>query len=291
MTTHITNRYGSLSAWAYDLDKPIGHSFGDVEFLLGRLKGCTGPILEPAVGTGRVLIRLLEAGHDVEGFDASAEMLEICRRNCRARGFSPRLSQMRWETFQCDRKFAAIVMTAATFMLITEFETACAVLRRFYEHLAPGGRLILDISPDDCFTSDHSIRRWTSPEGDLLTLQENKTDLDYVRQCSVTPMRYEHWRDGKLVASELEILTLRWWGMHEAAMAVDRHQPASNRADAYPAAFEALAARRAYGRMTAIGSIRDRASGTVVPQRDSPYGGPIIQAACSYTSARCRTSP
>ena len=220
MSIDITNRYASLSAWAYDLDKPIGHSFGDVEFLLSRLKGCSGPILEPAVGTGRVLIRLLEGGHDVEGFDASAEMLEICRRNCRARGLSPRLSQMRWETFRCDRKFAAIVMTAATFMLITEFETACAVLRRFYEHLAPGGRLILDISPDDCFTSDYGIRRWTSPEGDLLTLQENKTDLDYVRQCSITPMRYEHWRDGKLVQSELEILTLRWWGMHEMAMAM-----------------------------------------------------------------------
>ena len=66
MRADITNRYASPTAWAYDLDKPIGHSFGDVEFLLSRLKGCSGPILEPAVGTGRVLIRLLEGGHDVE---------------------------------------------------------------------------------------------------------------------------------------------------------------------------------------------------------------------------------
>ena len=44
MPTNVDNRYGSLSAWAYDLDKPIGHSFGDVEFLLGRLKDCPGPI-------------------------------------------------------------------------------------------------------------------------------------------------------------------------------------------------------------------------------------------------------
>jgi hypothetical protein len=39
-------------------------------------------------------------------------------------------------------------------------------------------------------------------------------------QRSITPLRYEHWRGGKLVASELEILTLRWWGMHEMAMAL-----------------------------------------------------------------------
>jgi SAM-dependent methyltransferase len=220
MSAGVDNRYGSLSAWAYDLDKPIGHSFGDVEFVLGRLKGCTGPILEPAVGTGRVLIPLLEAGHDVEGSDGSNEMLEICRRNCRARGLSPRLSQTRWDAFQCDRKFAAIVMTAGTFMLIGEFETACAILRRFHDHLAPGGRLIFDISPDDCFTSDLSLRSWKTADGDLVTLQENKTELDYVMQRSVTPLRYEHWRDGKLVASELETLTLRWWGMHELAMAL-----------------------------------------------------------------------
>jgi SAM-dependent methyltransferase len=220
MPTNVDNRYGSLSAWAYDLDKPIGHSFGDIEFLLGRLKDCTGPILEPAVGTGRVLIRLLEAGHDVEGFDASNEMLEICRRNCQARGLSPRLNQMRWDSFQCDRKFAAIVMTAATIELIPEFDTACAVLRRFHDHLRPGGRLILDISPDDSFTSGPEIRSWTTPDCGLLTLQELPTKLDYVMQRSHTPFRYEHWRDGKLMESELEILTLRWWGMHEMAMAL-----------------------------------------------------------------------
>jgi ubiquinone/menaquinone biosynthesis C-methylase UbiE len=220
MPTDITNRYGSLSAWAYDLDKPIGHSFGDIEFLLGRLKDCPGPILEPCVGTGRVLIRLLEAGHDAEGFDASNEMLEICRRNCQSRGLTPRLSQMRWESFQYDRKFAAIVMTAATIELIPEFDTACAVLRRFHDHLQPGGRLILDISPDDSFTSDPEIRSWTTSDGDLVTLLELPTKLDYVMQRSHTPFRYEHWREGKLVQSELEILTLRWWGMHEMAMAM-----------------------------------------------------------------------
>jgi hypothetical protein len=39
-------------------------------------------------------------------------------------------------------------------------------------------------------------------------------------QRSHTPVCYEHWRDGKLVQSELEILTLRWWGMHELAIAL-----------------------------------------------------------------------
>jgi hypothetical protein len=74
-----SSSYGRLATEAYDMDKPIGHSFGDVEFYLERLKSCTGRDLEPAVGTGRVLIPLMEAGLEIEGTDNSPEMLTICR--------------------------------------------------------------------------------------------------------------------------------------------------------------------------------------------------------------------
>jgi hypothetical protein len=64
-----SSSYGRLATEAYDMDKPIGHSFGDVEFYLERLKSCTG----------RVLIPLMEAGLEIEGTDNSPEMLTICR--------------------------------------------------------------------------------------------------------------------------------------------------------------------------------------------------------------------
>jgi len=41
--------YGRLATEVYDITKPIGHSFGDVEHYLQRLKSCTGRVLEPAV--------------------------------------------------------------------------------------------------------------------------------------------------------------------------------------------------------------------------------------------------
>jgi len=71
--------YSNLSSEVYDLDKYIGRSFGDVEFYSERLANCTGRILEPGVGTGRMLIPLLEQGLKVDGFDVSEEMLNICR--------------------------------------------------------------------------------------------------------------------------------------------------------------------------------------------------------------------
>ncbi len=74
--------YGPLATEVYDLDKPIGHSFGDVEYYTRLLATISGRILEPATGTGRILILLLEAGHEVDGLDSSAEMLAACRRHC-----------------------------------------------------------------------------------------------------------------------------------------------------------------------------------------------------------------
>ena len=62
--------YGKLATEVYDLDKPLGHSFGDVEYYTRLLAEVSGRILEPATGTGRILIPLLEAGHEVDGLDS-----------------------------------------------------------------------------------------------------------------------------------------------------------------------------------------------------------------------------
>jgi hypothetical protein len=63
--------YGALAAEVYELDKPVGRPFADVRYYTGLLADISGPILESATGTGRVLIPLLEAGHQVEGLDSS----------------------------------------------------------------------------------------------------------------------------------------------------------------------------------------------------------------------------
>jgi Methyltransferase domain len=77
----------------YDLDQPIGHSGGDVEYYTRLLAEISGPIPEPATGTGRILVPLLEAGHEVVGLDSSAEMLAVCRRHCHDRGLDPVLRE------------------------------------------------------------------------------------------------------------------------------------------------------------------------------------------------------
>src|ERR1700760_72598 len=55
----------------------VGKVEGDGEFYLGLAQHAVGGVLEIGVGTGRVALKLVEAGISVTGLDASSAMLEI----------------------------------------------------------------------------------------------------------------------------------------------------------------------------------------------------------------------
>jgi SAM-dependent methyltransferase len=215
-----TNRYGSIAAEIYDIDKPFG-ALPDTKFHLERFKGFQGAILEPACGSGRTLVPLLEAGCDVTGFDPSEEMLAQCRARCAQAGFEPDVSNQRFEDFSFDRRFAAILIPAGSFTLIDRFDVAMAVLRRFHDHLAPGGVVVLDIQPLTFLTRGEADRRqWIAENGDLLTLEGVVVNMDWTLQRGETLLRYERWRDNRLVESQLEPMTQRYWGLEEFALAL-----------------------------------------------------------------------
>lgn len=215
----LNNTYGKLASHVYNLDKYIGKSFGDVEYYRERLKGCSGPILEPAVGNGRALIPLLEAGLDVRGFDASRDMLDYCQAHCAERALTPVLSQQTFDAFSYEEHFEAIVIPAGSLQLIADHATATAILKRFLDHLRPGGRLIFDLYPQDPFAdAEPTIRSWQTEADDLLTLTSQRVKADLIAQTTVSHLRYELWCEGRLALSELEFFTMRWWGIEEMAL-------------------------------------------------------------------------
>lgn len=215
-----TNRYGSIAAEIYDLDKPLG-SMPDTAFHLERFAGFSGRILEPACGSGRTLAPLLQAGCDAAGFDPSPEMLERCRSLCAEHGFTPDLSNQRFEDFHYDRPFDAILVPAGSFTLIDTFEVAMAVLRRFHDHLVVGGVMVLDIQPLGFLAATGDDRRqWTAANGDLLTLEGIRVTTDWLAQRRGARLRYERWRDYRLVETQLEPMAQRFWGREEFALAL-----------------------------------------------------------------------
>jgi ubiquinone/menaquinone biosynthesis C-methylase UbiE len=210
------NRYGALCAEVYVLDKPPG-ALVDIRYYLDHLQPVDGPILEAACGSGRLMIPMLEAGLAYQGFDHSEWMLAQCRAAADARGLNAVLSRQRFQEFAYPERFAAIVCPVGAFTLIDDYDEALGVLRRFHDHLLPGGRVFIDMMPLAYLTGPltHYVRSWTTPAGEQLTITSSRLELDLLGQRKVTIDRYDRWRDGKLVESEVETLATRLWALKE----------------------------------------------------------------------------
>ena len=137
--------YGRLVAEVYELDKPVGSTFPALRYYTRQLAGVTGRILEPATGTGRVLVPLLEAGFTVEGLDVSPDMLAVCRQHCQARGLDPVLREADMTALAEPGAYQAIIIPAGSIMLLDGRDEVPRALAAFRESLSPGGRLILDV--------------------------------------------------------------------------------------------------------------------------------------------------
>ncbi|HLR72443.1 MAG TPA: methyltransferase domain-containing protein [Pseudogracilibacillus sp.] len=215
--------YNNLSSEVYDLDKYIGLSFGDVEFYSERLASCKGKILEPGVGTGRILIPLLEKGLNVDGFDVSTEMLDICRNNCDRRGLQPNLFEGQMESFSLDTKYEAIVVPTGTFLLLHKRGDSIKALKNFRDHLSYGGRLIIDIFLQTDLSIDNvSTRTWQPSDSEMITLESKIVEVDHINQHTISHNRYEKWRNGELIQTELERFPLRWYGVEEFKLLLEQ---------------------------------------------------------------------
>jgi SAM-dependent methyltransferase len=232
--------YGTLATEVYEIDKPIGHSFGDVEYYAGLLAGVGGRILEPAVGTGRILIPLLEAGHEVEGVDTSPQMLAVCRQHCRDRGLDPVLHEADMTEFVRPAAYQAVIIPAGSFELLDGAPAARRALACFRESLTPGGRLLLDIDPPQLTAGPEPVRYWWR-DSFLWTLQVMHAWYDSAANQRTRLLRYEKWQAGGLVATELQWLRLQHWSVPEfegllaRAGFTDVLVTADHRADGRPA--------------------------------------------------------
>jgi len=215
--------YGELCTEVYDLTKKIGHSInGDIEYYSKRLENCEGRILEAMVGSGRVIIPLLESGLLVEGVDYSSEMLESCRRRCEAHGLKTNLYQADLRELSLPQKYEAIIIPGGSFLLIEQRSEAIEVLKRLYDHLEIGGRLMLDLHlPNNNYNSTDGghwggSSTYHLPNGDIITMESKCVEADlFFNQYRVDYLKYEKWRNGSLIQTELQRFAIRWYGVEE----------------------------------------------------------------------------
>ena len=216
----VSSIYGRLTAASYDHDDQR-HEL--IAFYLAhwRRAGSPAPVLEPMCGTGFFLLPFLQAGAEIDGVDASAHMLAVCRQKCRAHGLNPALYHQALEDLALPRQYGFALIPDRSFAMIYQLDRAERCLRNLWDHLLPGGALVLDVKPSagpDEFgapgQTEHDIDDW--PDGSTIVTTSMWAAREHGRVLrNVT--KVERFVAGALVETELLDYNERWYSQPEIA--------------------------------------------------------------------------
>ena len=144
--------WSDLRAQLYDWEcfHVLGRTDQDVAFWLDVAKNAPGSCLELASGTGRVSLRLADAGIDVVGLDLDPSMLAFAARQQAKAG---RLQQGRarflagdMRQFSLHESFGAVLIPYNSIQLLTEATDQRACLTLAAAHLAGSGVVGLEVT-------------------------------------------------------------------------------------------------------------------------------------------------
>ena len=102
----------------------------------------TGPVLELAIGTGRVALPLAATGIQVHGLDASTEMIEAMRR--KPGGADVPVTVADLADFRLDGRYTMIYLVLHGLFWLQSQDDQVACFRRAAEHLHRGGLFITE---------------------------------------------------------------------------------------------------------------------------------------------------
>jgi SAM-dependent methyltransferase len=131
----------------------------DISFYLEEAKGCDGPVVELAVGSGRIAVPLAQAGHRVIGVDLSEGMLGVARALAEENGVGGlvdlRVGDLRDPPV--DERVELVICPFRSLLHMQDEEEKLRALRAAGNLLAPGGRFVFDVfapSPEDIADTD-----------------------------------------------------------------------------------------------------------------------------------------
>jgi SAM-dependent methyltransferase len=210
--TAQTWHYGLVSRWwaEFNLDGP------EIEYFRPFVEAGQ-PALDAGCGTGRLLIPYLRAGLDVDGCDVSSDMLALCRERAEREGLPPpNLYVQAMDELDLPRRYRTIVVCGALGLGGSDITVA---LRCLYDHLEPGGVLLVDNEVPYAQTwlwkyflkEERSVvpRPWResgdrrqTADGSELELRSRVVEVDPLAQRATMEMNARLWHGDELVAEE-----------------------------------------------------------------------------------------
>jgi SAM-dependent methyltransferase len=171
----------------------------DVGFYVDQALASGGPVVELAVGTGRIAIPIAEAGVDVIGVDSSPEMLAVARAAAEAAGVGG-LVDLRVGDLRDPPVSEVVPLAICPFRSLLHMESEAEklrALRTVRRLLEPEGRFVFDVfapSPED-IEETHGV--WLEREPGIFELavwdEGNRTLALSVRSGDAAATFRLHW--------------------------------------------------------------------------------------------------
>jgi SAM-dependent methyltransferase len=189
----------------------------DVGFYVDEALASGGPVVELAVGTGRIAIPVAQAGIDVIGVDASPGMLAVARTAAEAADVSSRID-LRFGDLREPPVPERVPLVICPFRSLLHMETEdekLRALRAAGRLLEPGGRFVFDVFSPSREDIEETQGLWLEREPGIF----ERADWNESSRTLTLSIR----SDGSVTSFGLHWLSLPEWLrlLGEAGFAVD----------------------------------------------------------------------
>ncbi|MFJ9839116.1 daptide-type RiPP biosynthesis methyltransferase [Kitasatospora sp. NPDC101155] len=203
----VRDIYSPEGSRLYDVITRDDHS--EVREILRAARGCAGPVLDLACGSGRLTLPLRALGQDVVALDSAPEMLRILGERlaadgARRSGAEVRLVEGDMTSFSLDLSFDLVVL-GATSVTLLDAPSRARLFARVREHLAPTGRFLLSATDhlERAARPTERIRLLTGENGPDQALHLMVEHLDPLAGTRSISILRQTVRAGEVVANEL----------------------------------------------------------------------------------------
>jgi SAM-dependent methyltransferase len=152
-------------------------------------------VFEPACGTGRLLVKLADAGYRVLGNDLNRRTVDFCNQRLVRRGHKPSATVGDMSDFRLPQPVDAAFNLINSFRHLASEDAARGHLRCVAGALAPGGLYVLGLhlTPRGRPTCD--FERWAARRGNLAaTIEMRSLEVDRRRRQEHVRMTLDVYR-------------------------------------------------------------------------------------------------
>lgn len=217
--------YSGMMARLWDFFRGDTSTWEDRFFFLEAVERYGQPVLDVGCGTGRILLDFLDQGIDIDGVDNSPEMLDLLNEKAEKQGINPNVRLQDMSSLDLPRKYQTILVPSSSFQLLTDIEEANQAIKKFYEYLLPGGKLVMPFmvlyteQSEERFVEEvKPVREQVRPEDGVTMRRHSRSVYDLQEQLESTEDVYEAVKDGEVIVSEKHERSpaTRWYTQEQA---------------------------------------------------------------------------